>query len=240
MDLNNATFAVYVGKTHPECLDVTFSSLARYVGAGAKLFAVDNASGHGAYFSQRSIPIHTFSEEKPKVSVLNWIFQNCQTKYLVLMESDTALFSQFLTSFQPTHAIHANIISKSQIATDPSVEANFLDAMSLGLVILDVEQLRSKGINVFDSASEHLDGVIYHQGSWLLKKAAEQGLSADDYEPSSSDFIHYELVSDLGGDLTPLSPTDTARLAEVLSLDVNFTAWGSGVFTQVPVTVQYE
>lgn len=262
MNLNNTTFAVYVGTTDLESVDVTFSSLSRFVGGGANLFAVDNASGHGSYFAEKGIPVHSFAEEKPKTSVLNWVFKNCQTQYLVLLETDMALFSRFFDTFQPTHSIHGNVIEASNLSVPDSVFI-FMDGLASGLVILDVALLRSKGITVFDDESDHLETHVYHFGSWLLKKASEAGAPALDYEPSSQDLIPFvrnyhakrrqtfsvgdqiliytvlESVFGFYGLLgSPLTQEDRAKLNQILSMDVNYS--GPASFTQVPITLQYE
>lgn len=239
MNVSNTTFSVYVGETHPECLDVVFSSLAKYVGPNINLFAVDNASGHSSYFSQRNIPVHSFSEAKPMLEIMNWIFKNCQTKYLVLLQSDTALFSRFLESFTPTHAIHADTISGSEISTGLAGDS-FLDTISGGVVVLDVELLRSKGIFVFDDVGDRVPYTIYHFGSWILKKASEAGVPAQDFEPLSQDFMCYGFISSFDKIKTEMTEADRSRLSEVLSMDVSFSSWGEGLFNQVPVTVQYE
>lgn len=235
MNLSNTTFGVYVGKTHIECLDVTFSSLAKYLPAGSKLFAVDNASGHSSYFSQKNVPVHSFSEQQSKLSVLNWMFQNCQTKYLVLMQSDVALFSNFLESFEPTHSIHADVVSKDTFQTESSFD--FLDAVNPSLIILDVELLRSKGIDLFDDISDRVQNTVYQVGSWILKKAADAGIPAQRFEPASSDFMCFGFVSSFEAEPQPITDNEKQKLAEVLAVDAAFSNWGSSVFTQVPITV---
>jgi len=184
-NINNVTFGLYVGNTHRLSLEVVLTCLAKFA-PSVKTMIVNNESEHTEFLQSRFVPFQNLEPKKNKIDVLNWMFKNCQTKYLVLLETDI-LFLEHLFELEITHDIHAHIVSGKEIAENfPDEKLEILDALGVGLIVLNMEAIRSKGIDSFHSPSD--ENKFYFIGSWMLEKAKEENLSIQElFAPSDED-----------------------------------------------------
>jgi hypothetical protein len=184
-NMGNVTFGLYIGQSHRLSLEVVLTCIAKFA-PSTKVLIVDNESGHQEFLKEKFVPFHSCLFKKSKTEILNWMFKNCETRYLVLLETDV-LFLEHLFDLEITHDIHAHIIPKEELARSiPQMPSDsFSDCIGVGLIVLDVESLRSKGIFVFDDENDRKKDFL---GSWILEKSLENGVTIQELYPPSDDF----------------------------------------------------
>jgi hypothetical protein len=262
-NLSETTFGVYIGQSHLLALQVTMVCLSKFgsefkkIGAECKTFIVDNASGHREFLLEYDIPFYGFDNKKRKKDILNWMLKNCNTKYLVLLESDVFFTTQLL-DLQVVEALHGQIMSQQEMANQmPFIPlSDHKDCISTGIIVLDMELLRSKGIDCFDDENDRGLG-FYYNGAWLLEKLKKVNLSYKDFNKSSELFDPDSAFSNFGlcDDSDESEPkTIDAQLQQklqaeaqeswsdgdkkVTSLSLNYKL-EKGVLTQTPLTHQF-